>query len=687
MFALLAEATPILRFLFIAIVQTGAYVAVSSALEKLVDYIRSTLQRNGGLTSSETDDVMLNETLDTLVLIGITVASLKTKIPVRLADKLGLRTASAVRKTIPAATKAKVQKAVSTGLLSSGIFKKYTGVLAVSFVGSLPWLPGLIQQFGDQATFAPKAANDYYQSFLGIRPFKEQPAAAQPGPFDAPGFKDYASALETQGIYTISNPGSGQSVPYSRQALTDLINYVYGVEVVKGNNLTKAKIIPLLAPYIRTKGSSTTTAAVSSVARATTVAAVAAPSIPKVQVFTGIVSQGVLGKGLEFQARPDDLIVSSSDLQQAAEINIAAFLAAIPSRFSYEIKVVASVTSKDGFTQRGTAQQVVSGYSTNGQPKYKTIVNKFAIANIYLLTDKGTKTKVATIVLGPTDAVNFRPGQNDVIEVENALYSTISTSNMTAINKIVVPANTAVQQQAPQSTPIAAATYQPPVSTAGTQPKTADNPFGIFIPPGSGQRSDGIWVDGNGNPLPGQGLATTSMQQNAPASSYSGGSIVDFLNSVGKASDFNTRANLAAQYGITAYNGSADQNIQLLATLRSGSSQPIQFNNEPVDRYEILYGPNTGKWEVDDKLTGKTSYFNSEAEAQAFSKGGGTIPASTMAGQNATTLAQYYSAIGSSLPSLAERAQTYQSAGLGSASLYAGTAEQNTRLLQYLKSQ
>lgn len=53
---------------------------------------------------------------------------------------------------------------------------------------------------------------------------------------------------------------------------------------------------------------------------------------------------------------------------------------------------------------------------------------------------------------------------------------------------------------------------------------------------------------------------------------YTGPSIVDYLSSVGQASDYNSRAALATKYGITNYSGTADQNTQLLTKLRSGTS-------------------------------------------------------------------------------------------------------------------
>jgi len=65
---------------------------------------------------------------------------------------------------------------------------------------------------------------------------------------------------------------------------------------------------------------------------------------------------------------------------------------------------------------------------------------------------------------------------------------------------------------------------------------------------------------------------------------YTGGSIVDYLNSVGQGSSYAERARMAAQYGIQNYQGSSSQNAQLLGLLRNSNSgaQPTQ-NNIPED--------------------------------------------------------------------------------------------------------
>ncbi len=54
--------------------------------------------------------------------------------------------------------------------------------------------------------------------------------------------------------------------------------------------------------------------------------------------------------------------------------------------------------------------------------------------------------------------------------------------------------------------------------------------------------------------------------------SYQGSSIVDMLSSVGKASDYNSRKQLAAELGITNYYGSAEQNKALMKKISSNPS-------------------------------------------------------------------------------------------------------------------
>lgn len=58
------------------------------------------------------------------------------------------------------------------------------------------------------------------------------------------------------------------------------------------------------------------------------------------------------------------------------------------------------------------------------------------------------------------------------------------------------------------------------------------------------------------------------------AASYTGGSIVDFLKLAGQGTDFNTRSQLATERGIANYQGTAEQNIELLTKLKAEAKTP-----------------------------------------------------------------------------------------------------------------
>ncbi len=83
------------------------------------------------------------------------------------------------------------------------------------------------------------------------------------------------------------------------------------------------------------------------------------------------------------------------------------------------------------------------------------------------------------------------------------------------------------------------------------------------------------------------------------------GSIVDYLASRGQDSSYKNRKKLAEQYGIAGYTGSANQNTQLLNTLRSGSAAqqpqaPTGGNNVTI----TPAGPSEKASPAQDYITG-----------------------------------------------------------------------------------
>ena len=159
-------------------------------------------------------------------------------------------------------------------------------------------------------------------------------------------------------------------------------------------------------------------------------------SVPQIKVFTGVLTQGKLGEAEPFIERETDLISSMDDLQGAAQNNLASFIVALPGKIVYEIKIVSSITTKEGFVQRGTAQRIITGYTKAGAPKYKTIVNKFAILDIFVFTERNIRTKIRRIVLGPVDSIAFQPKANELQMAEEIIKSNITTSDVAEIETI-----------------------------------------------------------------------------------------------------------------------------------------------------------------------------------------------------------------------------------------------------------
>lgn len=67
---------------------------------------------------------------------------------------------------------------------------------------------------------------------------------------------------------------------------------------------------------------------------------------------------------------------------------------------------------------------------------------------------------------------------------------------------------------------------------------------------------------------------------------YTGTSIVDYLNSLGQASDKPSRAKLAKSKGIQGYTGTAQQNTQLLGLLRQGQATPSAPSTAPAPQQQ-----------------------------------------------------------------------------------------------------
>lgn len=519
----------LLRQLIMAVV-SGAVVTFAQKLldgtfQTLVEEIRDT----EGVTEQDAKDIVSNILLDLAINSAAIMAVLRTGAGVKVAEYLGLTSRNFSKAALSKSAETAAQRIAAGG--GKDIAKRLLVRLRkiVPNPVTMLWLFIGATQVIEPAIYQPAQTERIWQSLGFDFEIPRAEGNKTPGPFSMDSsvtFVEYASSLEAAGIKGINNPAALQSQLYSRDGLAMLVNYVYGEEVSKGNNPSVKQLIPLLSKYLVMPSSTGTLPS-------PTVSTPISTNIPK--VYTGIVSQGVIGKGIEFTPRPDDLIESVEELQQAAANNLAPFLQALTSKIVYEIKIVSSVLTKDGFKQTGTVQQIKTGQTATGAPKYKTVVNKFATLNLYVMTDKGVRSKITTIVLGPTNSAKLTLGMNDLRAIETQLPAIVTTTDINEITGIET------------SKPVTVSTPTPAGGTSTPAPSTAPSETAatvVSIPPSAGS-------------VPGLNALTLFEWFMAQGQS---------LPSVGSRSAMYEEMGLGNK---NYYTGTAEQNSKLLAALKA----------------------------------------------------------------------------------------------------------------------
>lgn len=521
----------LLRLIIMAVgtgaVVTGIQDLLDGTFKQLVFEIRD----SEGVTEEDAKDIVGNILIDLAINSATVGTVIKSKIFVSVAEYFGLTSRGYVKKALVGkAAQVEAKMAGATGFeIAKKVGAKILKVLAVP--GALIWLTSAVANIIEPGIYKPEQTNALYRK-LGI-PFQYPTSAgtAAPAGFEGTEFRKLAEAIEIAGVKGISNPVQLRSEPYTRDALADVINYVYGQQVLKGDKVTPSKILPLIQQYligaqpVSYSPTTTTTQATQSVSPVST------------KVFTGIVSQGVVGQGLVFTPRPDDLIESPDELRQAAANNLAPFLNTLLGKIVYEVKVVSSIITKEGFKQSGLTQRIQTGTNADGSPRYKTITNKFATLTVYALTDKGVRSRLTTINLGPVNSSKFIVGINDLRSIETQLPSLVTTNKITDIQGIETSSPVTV------TTPKSDSSTSEPVSYAAN----------------------------SGQPVQAPNTAT-------PVTAVAGGSattLYEWYTAQGQVlPPLEIRAQLYASFGLgqaNYYTGTAEQNTKLLAALKNAA--------------------------------------------------------------------------------------------------------------------
>lgn len=155
-----------------------------------------------------------------------------------------------------------------------------------------------------------------------------------------------------------------------------------------------------------------------------------------------------------------------------------------------------------------------------------------------------------------------------------------------------------------------------------------------------------------------------------PASSYKGGSIVDYLASVGKDTSFSARAKLASENGITNYTGSAQQNTQLLEKIRTATTTPKVTTPAPTTTPKATTTP-----------APKTTTPAPAPVTQPKATTSTQTPTQPKPTYQGSSIVDYLGSVGQDT-TFASRSRLAKEKGITN---YTGTADQNTQLLKTLR--
>lgn len=572
-----------------------------------------------GVTEQDAWDILRKILGDVAVQTGVSYASLGLKLPVKTAEMLGLTSKGIATKALSSKAGQVMTKLAKDGgkNIVKGSLPNWIKIAGIPASGI--WLVSAIANIVEPGIYKPEQTNAVYKA-LGI-PFQypTQSASEKPGPFSADSsvtFADYYKSLEASGVKGINNTFAQQSQILTKQNLADLVNAVYGTMVTEGKSPSVKELIPKIAPYL-IGGSAGSVSSTPSQSGGT--------STSNVKVFTGIVSQGVVGQGLVFTPRPDDLIESVSELREAAANNLAPFLASLPGKVVYEVKVVSSITTKDGFKQTGTVQKVKTGTFADGSPKYKTVVNKFATLVLFIITERNTRTKLATIVLGPVDSTKLQVGQNDLRALETQLPSLVTTQDVNEIKGIETANPITV------TTPPVATVVQPTQSV----PEEVDTGFRYY------------------------------------SFTVNGEEYLEVLPWLG---------NIPTGHTMLSQKEFLDREFKMLA--ENPTRWKPFFDQMHKQNPNAFNGGGSGYY-IKDGVPYQISNAIVAGTNPSVNNTGGMA---NKPGAGATTLSDWYQAQGQSLPPVSARSVEYERLGLGPSNYYTGTSEQNTKLLNALKS-
>ena len=658
------------RYVVIAAVQLGIFALIEKWVLPQINKCIVEIMTHLNVPEDVAKDIMANEVLKAGEEIGIFAATMKTKIPLKVASLLGFTTKGWAKRAVGAEILKKFEQKSASGLLSKSgtlliskleaptaielaktavkgfapAYKIVLNTLGVGFVGFIA-----VNNFIDFGNWNSGAYQKTMQkvietvSFGLLRPDKDW---ERPTVISDSNFETVYNAYKLAGATKIINNWDKTELPFTRENLIDLLDRIASQLLLTGEQASVKNVMQASTLFVIVSGGTTTTTQTTTTQTTTTT--------PTVKVFTGIVTQGTIGNPSAFVARQTDLIDDMTELQEAAQNNLASFIVALPGKIVYEIKVVSSVTTKDGFVQRGTTQKIISGYFTNGQPKYRTVTNKFATLNVYILNEKNNRTKIATVVLGPVNAASFSPTAQEIQIAEQQIKANITTTDVEEIQQIV--------------------TTQPVV---------------VETPPAQVEKPTIIYDKSINNPVLNQLLTTNPIKfyvvsmPGDPNFTIKTTNLTNFSVS-GREVTKQTALNLAEQHAQIMRDNRAK--IARNEMVAGPTGDPEVFLTEVKKELNRIPDPIVEKYVAPwgELLTNVPLSYVRELEGTTAA--GAEVPTSNNPNKcNVSTIAEFFDVNKTNFPKVEQRAELYELWGLGLKAYYTGTAEQNNKFLAEAK--
>ncbi len=448
---------------------------IANLIAELLKAMVGAVAEHYGIPEDDARIVVANKIIDIAALLGVGTGALVTKIGVKGADYLGIKSISSAKRTLTPEIMAKMSQ-----IDRAPTSKATAGKKMWSYITKIPgtkilMIMMLFQQMGDWYFFKTSLFYDTINAIFGIDAKSVSAENAPPAGFTRPEFDAYAKALVSSGVVGISSQQAQQTQLYSEENLNMLLTWAYGQQLKTGESTGPKAIQAIVEKYYIRKSGSTTSSPVTYTPASGTSTPPAGQQPVKTQIFTGVVKSGVLGAPKQFESVGDGYITSNDDLMETASQTLANFILTLPAKFNYEIAIVSTFKTAGGFPLKGESVRIVTGHNKDGTPRTKLIYKKFAVIHVWLVDLNGRKITILKENMGQVNSTDYTPTPAQLAQVSASITPSIFTSNVENITGLV--SHTPVTISSPAQTPAQGSFTPSPIPAPTLAPVGIPRPY------------------------------------------------------------------------------------------------------------------------------------------------------------------------------------------------------------------